>query len=112
MSTAVTTITVEDINKAAIRLKDVAIHTPLMLNVNLSERYGANICDAPIECKNWLPTATNSIQAHRNEANRAPQCPAQRTDPTHLAADGGSDSDSQPAPAPPVAAPHREIARC
>ena len=38
-----TKIDIENIYAAASNLKDVAIKTPLMLNKNLSEKYGANI---------------------------------------------------------------------
>ena len=36
-------ITLKDINFAAETLRDVISHTPLMRNINLSEKYGANI---------------------------------------------------------------------
>jgi len=36
-------ITTENILKARMRLRDVAVHTPLLHNANLSERYGANL---------------------------------------------------------------------
>lgn len=38
-----TAITLEHINAAAETLRDVITHTPLMRNINLSERFGANI---------------------------------------------------------------------
>jgi len=36
-------ITTENILKARIRLKDVAVHTPLLHNMSLSEEYDANL---------------------------------------------------------------------
>lgn len=38
-----TTITLKDINAAAETLRGVISHTPLMRNINLSERFGANV---------------------------------------------------------------------
>ena len=36
-------VSVENVYKAKVRLKSVALHTPLMLNLNWSEKYGCNI---------------------------------------------------------------------
>ncbi|MGZ3865367.1 MAG: threonine ammonia-lyase IlvA [Bacteroidia bacterium] len=41
--TTTTMITVENINKAAKRLQDVALHTPLQYNLQLSEEFGCNV---------------------------------------------------------------------
>ena len=36
-------VSVENVYKAKVRLKSVALHTPLMCNLNWSEKYGCNI---------------------------------------------------------------------
>ena len=43
IDTSFPNITTENILKARIRLKDVAVHTPLLHNMSLSEEYEANL---------------------------------------------------------------------